>query len=129
MGAFGIDTGILEFTQVNQVVAGFDMFNVYKKAYTKKTYPVTMGEYKKILTDFRDLKLNDFSSSPAQHNYLTAMSTLNSEVDCTNDLWVLVDADCNGTQEWASGNGVTVQNDATPICININTFVTKMGHN
>ena len=129
MGAFGASTGSLELTQFLQVFTGFEMFDTYKKAYTGKVEPITITQYKKILADFRDLKMNDFATSPMNQNYLHTVTKLNSALACTNDLWVLVDADCNGTQEWASGNGVTVQNDATPICININTFVTKMGHN
>ena len=128
MGAFGASTGSLELTQFLQVFTGFEMFDTYKKAYTGKVEPITITQYKKILADFRDLKMNDFATSPMNQNYLHTVTKLNSALACTNDLWVLRDSDCNGVNEWKLGDSCKKDNDATPICLNINTFSNRNGN-
>jgi hypothetical protein len=128
MGAFSAYTGSLELTQFLQVFTGFEMFDTYKKAYTGKVEPITITLYKQILIDFRDLEMNDFATSPMNQNYLPTVTKLNADLACTNDLWVLRDSDCNGTNKWKLGDSYKKDNDATPLCLNINTFSKMSGH-
>ena len=105
-------------------------FDNFRSTYGVSTEPTTMTYYKNQLTELRNFgndDANDFPTSYTNLNYVNALASLNSMVDCANDQWVINDSKCTVSPIWTAANIATYSNDATAICINVKTFVTTAG--
>ena len=118
------------FGKTTSLFTGIDNFDNFRSTYGVSTEPTTMTYYKNQLTELRNFgndDANDFPTSYTNLNYVNALASLNSMVDCANDQWVINDSKCTVSPIWTAANIATYSNDATAICINVKTFVTTAG--
>ena len=130
INAFAPGISQISFGDTLSFFTAIDSFNNFTSTYGVITEPVSMTYYKNLLTESRNFgndTLNDFANSDPNLNYIVALNSLNTMVDCSNDQWVMNDNKCTASPKWTTADTDTYLNDATAICINVKRFVTTAG--